>query len=66
MLRDAAGATWLVAELDASQVPGALALTCLVFDTQSVCRRFWSYPANWAALDDVSLLALMHQPRTTR
>ena len=66
MLRDPSGATWLVAELDARDVPGALALTCLVFDSQSVCRRFWKYPANWTALDDAGLLALMYKPRAAR
>ncbi|MDQ2767561.1 MAG: hypothetical protein M3Y30_10435 [Gemmatimonadota bacterium] len=62
-IRDAAGTLWLIAELDARQVPGATALTCLVFDSDSVCRRYWHFPADWLSLDDESLLALMLQSR---
>ena len=62
-LRDAAGTLWLIAELDARHVPGAVGSTCLVFDSQTVCRRYWHYPADWIALDDESLLALMYQTR---
>ena len=62
-IRDSAGTFWLIAELDARHVPGALGLTCLVFECQAICRRYWHYPADWISLDDDSLLALMSQAR---
>jgi hypothetical protein len=62
-IRDPAGTLWLIAEIDARHVPGAVGLTCLVFDSQSVCRRYWRYPADWIALDDEDLLALMYESR---
>jgi hypothetical protein len=62
-IRDRAGTLWLIAELDARHVPGAVALTCLIFDSQAVCRRYWHFPANWSSLDDESLLALMCESR---
>jgi len=40
-----------------------MALRCLVFDSQSICRRYWSYPADWLALPDDGLLDLMNQSR---
>jgi hypothetical protein len=62
-IRDGAGTLWLVAELDARHVPGAVELTCLVFESQAICRRYWHYPADWISLDDESLLGLMAQTR---
>jgi hypothetical protein len=58
-IRDSAGTLWLVAELDARHVPGAVGPTCLVFDSQMTCRRYWHYPADWISLDDDRVLALM-------
>ncbi|MEP7088319.1 MAG: hypothetical protein ABI884_13525 [Gemmatimonadota bacterium] len=54
---------WQIAEYDARDVPGAMAATCLIFDSQSICRRFWNYPAHWLELGDDTLLGLMSQPR---
>lgn len=50
-------------ELDAHDIPGAMAPRCLVFDSQSICRRYWRYPDDWLVLPDATLLALMSQPR---
>ena len=62
-VRDSAGTLWLIAELDARHVPGAVALTCLVFDSQAICRRFWHFPSDWVSFDDDRLLGLMNQAR---
>jgi hypothetical protein len=62
-IRDSSGTVWHVAELDARSVPGALAPRCLVFDSQAICRRYWTYPADWFDLSDVRLLDLMNQSR---
>ncbi|MBA2684193.1 MAG: hypothetical protein H0U66_06870 [Gemmatimonadaceae bacterium] len=62
-IRDNTGVLWQIAEHDARDVPGAMSATCLVFDSQSICRRFWYYPADWLALGDATLLDLMSQPR---
>jgi hypothetical protein len=62
-IRDPAGTLWLIAEFDARHVPGASALTCLVFDSQAICRRYWHFPADWISFDDERLLGLMYQAR---
>jgi hypothetical protein len=62
-MRDSSGTLWQVAEVDARDVPGAIAPRCLVFDCQTVCRRYWNYPADWFELSDVRLLDIMSQPR---
>jgi hypothetical protein len=62
-IRDPAGTLWLIAELDARGVPGAAGATCLVFDSQMICRRYWHYPADWISFDDDRLLGLMHLAR---
>jgi hypothetical protein len=62
-IRDPAGTVWLIAELDARSIPGAVAATCLVFDSQAICRRYWHYPADWNSFDDERLLGLMHVAR---
>jgi hypothetical protein len=62
-IRDASGTLWQIAELDARDVPGALAPNCLVFDSQAICRRYWKYPVDWFELSDVRLLNLMNQSR---
>lgn len=49
---------WLVAEVDARDIPGALAERCLVFQSEHVARRLWHYPANWHSLSDYALAAL--------
>ena len=49
---------WLVAEVDARGIPGALADRCLVFQSEHVARKLWQYPANWHSLSDYALAAL--------
>ncbi len=63
IVRDPGGAAWQVTESLASHVPGAVAATCLIFDSGSICRRYWSYPADWLTRTDQQLLALMVQSR---
>jgi len=36
---------------------------CLIFDSQSICRRYWIYPIGWLALSDDTLLDFMNQSR---
>jgi hypothetical protein len=48
-----------VRELDASRVPGARADRCLLFETDGVFRRAWTYPSDWAALTDDELVVVM-------
>jgi D-serine deaminase-like pyridoxal phosphate-dependent protein len=62
-IRDLAGTLWQVAEHDAGDVPGAMGPRCLIFDSQSIVRRFWRYPGDWHALADDNLLAFMNQSR---
>ena len=44
----------------AGHVPGARGARCLVMESESkgVCRRLWTYPANWQELSADDLLAL--------
>ncbi len=65
-VRDATGVVWLISERDAHSVPGAMGPTCLVFDSQTVCRRYWHYPSDWLILSDGHLLELMSQSRQSR
>jgi hypothetical protein len=56
---DAAGEPWRVTERDCRGAPGARRARCLVFMSESVFRRVWSYPAEWrtlaaAALEELS------------
>lgn len=43
---------WTVREVDTSRVPGARGAHCLLFENDTVIRRVWVYPANWADLPD--------------
>jgi hypothetical protein len=52
-----------VTELHAHDVPGAEAATYLVFDSASICRRYWSYPSDWRTRSDRLLLDFMNQSR---
>lgn len=53
------GIAWRVREMDAKHIPGARADRCLIFDSEGVVRRAWSYPRAWAELDDESIWALL-------
>ncbi len=57
------GKRWHVREVSAHDVPGAEGYSCLIFDSGKVCRRYWSYPARWAELADVAILAMMDPHR---
>ena len=59
-LSDASGAGWRVYEMVAGHVPGARGARCLIMESESkgVCRRVWSYPANWQEMSVDELLAL--------
>lgn len=62
-VRDLIGTLWQVTESNARDVPGALGRKCLIFDSQSICRRYWIYPIGWRALSDEKLLDFMNQSR---
>lgn len=49
---------WLVAEVDARDIPGARGDRCLVFQSDHVARRMWDYPPGWYTLSDAALAAL--------
>lgn len=49
---------WLIAEVDARDIPGALGDRCLVFQSDHIARKLWEYPANWHSLSDYALAAL--------
>jgi hypothetical protein len=63
VVRDAGGTVWHVTESLAHGIPGALAATCLIFDSAAACHRYWSYPADWRDRTDVHLLDFMNQAR---
>lgn len=62
-VRDGSGTVWQITESNSQDVPGAKAPSCLIFDSQSICRRYWKYPPDWRVLTDDGLLDLMSQPR---
>jgi hypothetical protein len=64
-IRDANGVEWDVREIDCRQTPGALGPSCLIFDSEQVVRRVWSFPADWTALPDADLLQLGAAPTTS-
>ena len=49
------------AEMDATRIPGARADRCLIFDSEGVVRRAWSFPQMWSELDDESICALLER-----
>jgi hypothetical protein len=55
------GIAWRVREMDATNIPGARANRCLIFDSEGVVRRAWSFPHSWAELDDASIWALLER-----
>lgn len=62
-VRDRVGTLWQVTESHARDIPGAMGLKCLIFDSQAICRRYWNYPIGWRALSDEKLLDFMNQSR---
>jgi len=57
------GVAWRVREADTSESPGARAAGCLIFDADGIVRRAWSYPRDWAELDDDALWAVLEVPQ---
>lgn len=59
VLRDSdSGRKWRVWQADTSHLPGARAVTCLIFDTGDLVRRVWRVPDDWAQLPPTALLTL--------
>ena len=52
---DGDGLSWSVREMAATDVPGAQAERCLIFDSEMICRRRWRFPSNWYELPDGEL-----------
>jgi hypothetical protein len=55
---DANGTAWHITERDCHGVPGAHGPFCLIFMSEAVFRRIWSYPADWRALSGDELAVL--------
>jgi hypothetical protein len=58
---DGDGERWRVTERDCRGVPGARGSRCLVFMSEFVSRRIWTYPAGWRTLPVAALIALSWQ-----
>ena len=50
--------TWTVQEIDCTETPGACKPRCLVFDAETMFRRVYDYPPEWATLPDAALVVL--------
>ena len=53
------GIQWHVHEANAAHVPGARRDRCLIFDSDGIVRRVWTYPSDWMKLTDDALWALI-------
>ena len=62
VVRPETGEACVVTELDAHDLPGAPAATCLLFDGPTAVCRLWAYPREWVRLSDAALLALRDAP----
>ena len=58
------GVCWTVREASAARTPGAQADRCLIFDSDGIVRRLWTFPSNWRELDDAEIFALLDAPQT--
>jgi hypothetical protein len=45
--------------VDSRNVPGSRGARCLIFDSDGVVRRLWTFPENWELLCDDELFALL-------
>jgi len=52
------GTRWIVREADTTHVPGARGDHCLIFESDGVIRRAWTYPDDWRSFSDDALAAL--------
>lgn len=57
------GNIWHIREVKAHDVPGALSATCLIFEADTVVRRFWRYPERWHCLPDDALVEFAERRR---
>ncbi|HZS59381.1 MAG TPA: hypothetical protein VFA43_08940 [Gemmatimonadaceae bacterium] len=55
---DEAGNEWEVSEIDASLVPGARGVRCLIFASAHAVRRVWDYPSDWYRQTPAELSAI--------
>ena len=60
-MTDDDGVTWKIAEVSATDVPGALRPTCLIADSGLACRRVWDFPADWLTAPREELLAVIER-----
>jgi hypothetical protein len=56
------GVRWSVHEASAARTPGAQAYRCLIFDSEGIVRRLWTFPENWDQLGDKEILRLLDAP----
>ena len=59
---DGEGLGWRVVECAAAHVPGSRGPRCLIFLSEGLVRRVWSFPPEWRTLAPVALEALMALP----
>jgi hypothetical protein len=58
------GVRWGVYEASAARTPGAKAYRCLIFDSEGIVRRLWTFPEHWEGLVDEEILKLLEAPPT--
>src|SRR5215207_728655 len=58
------GVRWTVREASAARTPGAQADRCLIFDSEGIVRRLWTFPSDWRELADAEIFALLDAPQT--
>ena len=54
----ATGERWCVREAAPSTLPGHEGARCLIFASDMILRRVWTYPADWRRLSPAELVAL--------
>jgi hypothetical protein len=59
---DAEGIAWRVVERSAVHVPGSHGPWCLIFLSEGLVRRVWSYPPGWRTLAPTALESLTLRP----
>ena len=63
-LVDREGVLWRVVERATADLPGARGPCCLIFLSEAVVRRVWTYPSDWRQLTWPELVALTDDART--
>jgi hypothetical protein len=53
------GVPWTIKEAATANLPGARGRGCLIFACDVIVRRVWVYPADWMAMPDDELWALV-------